>query len=202
MKWYWKLILFLPLFWFLPKTASGNTGGGSSSSEKEESRWIPFGELSFMGMYTKTNFGGGAYTTTRRYTLTVAVYLTSTSEVEASYNYTDTFFNYDPIQTISINEQTLALSLIQALVPRQWIVQPYGKVGAAQYNRMQSGTTDGRPTTPTSSKSPSMILGGGVRIFFLRNFSLKVEAVTFLPDLQFSQASNNFSVQGGVGWNF
>ncbi|MEW6057317.1 MAG: outer membrane beta-barrel protein [Bdellovibrionota bacterium] len=160
------------------------------------------GEVSLMISYSKTNFGENAYTTSRRYMGALSVYITPLTQIELSYTHTDTFFNYDPVQTTDINEQALGLSVIQALVPREWVVQPYGKAGIAQYNRKQSGTVAGIPTRPTSSKSPSAILGAGVRIFLLRNFSLKVEAVTFLPDMKFGEADDNFSVQGGMGWHF
>lgn len=160
------------------------------------------GELSLVGSYSKTDYGNNTYSTTKRYTAEAGAYLTTTTEIELSYSYTDSFLNYDPVQTTSVNEQTLSLSIVQALVPPSWFFQPFVKAGAAQYNRKQSGTIAGIPTTPVSTKSPSGVLGGGVKIYLLRNFSLKVEGVTYLPDLKLSQASNNFSVQGGVSLNF
>lgn len=160
------------------------------------------GEISVMGSYSKTNFGNNTFSTTRRYTGAAAVNLTPVTQVELSYTYTDTFFNYDPIQTTSINEQVLSLSVVQSLVPPNWIIQPYGKGGVAQYNREQSGTVAGIPSAKTSSKSPSAVLGAGLRIYLLKNFSLKIEGVTYLPDMKFEEAKNNFSFQGGFGWSF
>ena len=160
------------------------------------------GELSVTGSYSKSNLGNNAYSTSRRYMAALGVNLTSVTEIELSYTDTKSFFNYDPVQTTTVTEQALSLSLIQSLVPSSWIFQPYVKVGGAQYNRQQSGTISGVPTTPTESKSPSAVLGGGVRIYLLMNFSLEVEGVTFLPDMKISQAKDNFSATGGVSWHF
>lgn len=162
----------------------------------------PFGELSLMGSYSKTDYGNGSYSASRRYSVTLGYNFTTTTEIEISYSISDSFFDNDPYQTTSINEQALGLSIVQSLVPRSWYIQPYVKVGAAQYNREQSGTIGTIPTTSTSSKSPSGLLGGGVRVYLLRNFSLKVEGVTYLPDMQIAEANKNFAVQGGAGWEF
>ena len=160
------------------------------------------GELSFTINFSRTDFGNNAYSTARRYTTALGVNLTPVTIIELSYFYSDTFFNQDPVQTTSINDQALGLSLIQAIVPPDWVIQPYVKAGAAQYNRKQSGTVAGIPTRETTTMSPSALIGGGVRIFLLRNFSLKLEGVTYLPDLKFSQANKNFGVEGGFGWHF
>jgi hypothetical protein len=161
-----------------------------------------FGEISAMGSYSKTSYSSYSYSTTRRYTATIGINLTSVTEIEASYTFTDTFLNQDPVQTSKTNEQILGLSIIQSLLPRSWIIQPYVKAGAAQYNRRQTGTLRGIPSTPSYSKSPSALLGGGLRIFFSRNFSLRSELITYLPDFHMSQAKDNFSIQVGFSFHF
>jgi hypothetical protein len=192
MKWQIAFLVFL-IIWLAPFGVAHADGPGKNG---------PDGEVSVMGSFSKTDFGNNTYSTSRHYTATLGVNISPITEVELSYSYSDTFFNDDPIQTTSTNEQSLGLSLVQSLVPPQFIIQPYAKAGLAQYNRKQSGTTGGVPNVPTESKSPSAILGGGVRIFLLRNFSLKVEATTYLPNMHIDQGKNNFTVQGGIGWNF
>lgn len=187
MKWTFAVIVVL-LLWLMP--SSGALASGLD------------GEISLMGSFSKTDYGNNSYSTTRRYTATAGINLLPVTELELSYSYTDTFFNADPVQTSSVNEQALGLSIVQALLPPKLFLQPYIKAGAAQYNRKQSGTTAGIPTTPTSSKAPSGILGGGIRIFLLHNFSLKVEGVAYLPNFNVSKAINNFSIQGGISWNY
>lgn len=160
------------------------------------------GELSFMISYSKTDYGNNSYSKTTRYMGGAAVNLTPVTQIELSYTNTDTYMNYEPIQTVEINEQVLALSLIQSIVPPDFIFQPYGKAGAAQYNRRRRGVTYGVPDREILTKDPSAVLGAGVRIFLLKQFSLKVEAVTYLPNLEFGSADDNFSVQGGASWRF
>lgn len=168
----------------------------------QHAKAFPTGEGSLMGSYSKTNYGNNAFTTTKRYTIAAGVFITPVTEIEISFMYSDSFFNYDPVQTTSVNEQILSASVIQSIVPPSFIIQPYGKFGVAQYNRRQEGTISGVPTAPTESKSPSAIIGAGARIFLLRNFSLRVEGITYLPDLKFGDAKDNFSVQVGASINF
>lgn len=162
----------------------------------------PEGEVSAMMSYSKTDYGNNSYSTTRRYMFAAALNVTPATQVELSFTNTDTFLNYDPVQTATVQEQVLALSAVQALVPPEFIVQPYGKAGFAQYNRKRTGTTYGVPDRDVYTKDPSVVLGGGVKIFLLRQFSLKVEAVTYLPKFKFGGATDNYSIQGGVGWHF
>ena len=160
------------------------------------------GELSLMASYSKTDYGNSNYSTTRRYTSAVGYNLTAITQIELSYIYADIFFNQDPYQTTSINEQALALSVVQSLVPPNYVIQPYLKGGVAQFNRRTNGTLSGIKLKENLTKSPSAIAGVGVRVYLLRNFSLKAEGVCYLPDFQFSQGKNNFAVQGGVSWSF
>lgn len=160
------------------------------------------GEVSLMVSYSKTDYGNNSYSKSKRYTAGAAINLTPVTQIELSYTNTDTFLNYDPIQTVETNEQVLSLSVIQSLVPPEFIFQPYGKAGAAQYNRRRRGTTYGVPDREILTKDPSAVLGAGVRIFLLRQFSLKIEAVTYLPNLEFGSADDNFGVQGGASWRF
>lgn len=162
----------------------------------------PEGEISVTLSFSKTDYGNNSYSTTRRYSAAGGLNITPVTQLELSFMYADTFLNYDPIQTTSINDQVLSLSVVQSLVPPEFILQPYGKAGVAQYNRQRKGTTNGVPDREINTKDPSAVFGGGVRIFLLRQFSLKVEAVTYLPNLKFGSADDNFSVQGGIGWRF
>lgn len=163
---------------------------------------FPTVEISAMGSYSKSNLGGNSYETTRRYTGTLGVNILPITEIELSYTHTHSFVNQDPVQTIDVVEQVLGLSVVQSLVPPDFWFQPYLKAGAAQYNRRQSGTIYGVGTRTVEAKSPSALLGAGIRIFFFRNLSLKIEGVTYLPDFHISQGKNNFAIQGGFGWSF
>ncbi len=160
------------------------------------------GEVSVMGSYSKSNLGTDSFSTTKRYAATAGYNLTPITEIELSFTYTDTFINYGTIQTTSINTQVLSLSVVQTLTPPDFPVQLYAKGGFAQYNRRQNGTIYGIPTGEVYTKSPSLVLGAGIRAFFLRSFSVKIEADSFLPDMKPAKFSENFSVQGGLGWHF
>lgn len=161
-------------------------------------------EISLMASYSKTDYGSGNFTRSRRYTGSLGLNITSVTELELSYSYAESYYNQSsgPYQTISTNEQSLSLSIVQTLVPSSWPVQPYIKVGAAQYNRKQKGTEDGIPTREVVSKSPSGVAGAGLRIFITRHFSLKAEVTSYIADFRMSEAKNNVAAQVGIGVHF
>ena len=159
-------------------------------------------EISFMGAYSKTKFSGNSYSRTKRYSASLGLNLTATTEIELAYMYANTYLNNNPYQTQSTNEQTLSLSLVQTIVPPTWYLQPYLKAGAAQYNRKQEGSVQGIPSPTSQRKSPSAVAGFGVRALITRFFSIKGEAQWILPDFHVGEAKNNFSAQGGISFQF
>ncbi len=161
----------------------------------------PTGQASIMASYSKSDNGNHSYSTERRYTATLSINLTSVTEIELSFTSSKNFVNYDPYQTTTTYSDILGLSFIQTLVPANWPLQPYAKAGIGQYNRKQEGTINGIANTPVTTKSPSAILGGGLRIFVASAFSLKIEAVAYLPNMR-GPIRNNYSAQAGVGWHF
>lgn len=160
------------------------------------------GQASLMGSYSKTNYGKNSFSKSIKYTAAVSINLFPTTEIQLSYTQGQNFVNNDPVQTITIQEQILSLTVNQTLVPPRWLVQPYVKVGAAQYNRRQGGTISGIPETEIYTQSPSAVAGLGMRFFIASQFSLNGELVTYVPDFVFSEAKNNLSAQGGIGWHF
>jgi hypothetical protein len=162
----------------------------------------PWAEVSALGAFSKTDYGNGTYSTSRHYTGEIGWNILPVTELEVSYSYSNNFFNSDPVQTTSSTDQTLGASVVQSLMPPHSFLELYVKGGAGQYNRTQTGTINGIPTKTVESKSPSGILGGGIRIHLTRGFELKAEGTAYLPNFNISGALNNFTVQGGLGWQF
>ena len=186
-----KYILFLTALFSL--VFHSNPHAGKSGRQ---------GSASLMGSYSKTTYGPDTYSTGRRITTALAYNLTDVTEIEISYTYSKSLFKQAEIQSITEEEQTLSGSVIQTLVPPDWVFQPYAKGGAAQYNRKQNGTVSGIPTREVYTKSPSFLLGVGARVFFLQNFALKVEAIEYFPDFKFNEGANNIAVEGGLSYYF
>lgn len=158
--------------------------------------------LSGMGMYSRVRYNNSAESVTRRYTAAIGVLLTSITEIEFSYTRATTDFQDDPIQTNHTEERIMSGSLVQTLVPSSWVVQPYVKLGGAHYVRKQSGTIYGVATEPTESRSPSALIGGGMRFILSSTFSIKGEVVSIVPHMHWKDAENNVQYQVGVGIQF
>ncbi len=160
------------------------------------------GEISVLGSYSKSTFGADNYSTTKKYTFSVGYNLTPITQVEIGFTYSDNYYKNSYIQTVTQNEQTLSATLVQFLVPPEFYFQPYVKAGAAQYNRRQNGSIYGVATPEVYTKSPSGVAGAGARMFFLTNFSFKVEGVMYFPDFKYSEGKNNYGFEGGLSFHF
>lgn len=196
----WKLALgIFFLLWLAPVGelhARDQTADGRQRKQAVET--APTIEISLMGSLSKTDYGNNTYSTSRHYTGTFGYFIAPTTELELSYENSSSFLNEDPAQTSTTSEQSLGFSLIQNLTPPRSMVNPYIKGGVGQYNRQENGTISGIPSIPVDTKSPTGILGAGLRIALFRGFSLKGEGVTYLPDFHMSEAPLNFSIQIGL----
>jgi hypothetical protein len=155
-------------------------------------------ELSLRGNYSKTNYGVGAYSTTKRYSISLGMNITPITEFEVGFMNEDSLYKNAEIQVVETREQSLYGSLVQTLVPPSFIFQPYIKGGAAQYNRKQTGRIYGVPTESIDTKSPSFLIGGGIRLYFTQHIAFRVEAISYMTNFKPSEAKNNFAVEVGV----
>ena len=164
----------------------------------------PHWEVSLMGSFSRSDYGNGSYSKNRRYSGSISYYLTTTTEIEASYNDARSFYNYEPSphQTTDTWDRSLSLSVIQSLVPGNAILQPYLKGGGAQINRVESSTYNGVHQPDSTLKQPSAVLGAGVRISILHPLSIKFELTTFMPNFHISALKDNYDWEAGISFSF
>ncbi len=160
------------------------------------------GEISILAYYSKTTYGDDVYATSRKFTGAFGLHMTPLTELEVAFTSTNTFFKQQSIQTVTVEEKILSASFVQTLVPPDFLIQPYLKLGGAQYNRKQNSTIAGLKSPEVYTKSPSVLAGGGLRIFVLGQFSIKMEMLMYFPELKFKQGKDNFSFEAGMGWAF
>lgn len=160
-------------------------------------------ELSLLAGFSKTSYGGGTYSKSSRYTGSAAFYITSLTQIELSY--TDSRSKYvsaaTPNSTTQTWDRTLSLAIVQALLPKSFLLQPFVKGGAAQLYRIQKVTYDGVDQPDSVLKQPSGVLGAGVRFFFHTNISLKFELTTYLPNFRIMAAKDNYDWDAGLSFH-
>lgn len=164
----------------------------------------PWLELSATGSISRSQYGGGSYSKSHRYTGAAALYVTGTTEVEVAYTESRSLYNSEPSpKTITkTRERMLSLSLVQSLTPRSWFLQPYVKAGAAQLNRTQNITYNGQELPETTLKQPSGVLGAGIRLNLLSFFAIKLEYTGYLPNFQIRGAKENYEWDAGISFTF
>ena len=162
------------------------------------------GEFSAMGGFSRADYGGGTYSKSRRFTISAAYYLTLTTQIEAAYSDSRTFYNSSgsPNSTTDTWDRNLSLSINQALLPPDSLLQPFVKAGAAQVNRIQSITYEGVQQPDSVLKQPSGVLGAGVRIYLTGFLALRFEMTSYLPNFHISAAKENYDWEAGLSYQF
>ncbi len=158
--------------------------------------------FSVMGMSTRSDYGDGSYSRSQRFTAAIGINLTSVTEIELTYSTGSTTLLNEPIQTSQTRERTYGASLIQTLVPASWRIQPYVRLGVAQYQREQESTYYGVALGRSTVNDPSAMVGAGLRLFITSGLSLRVEATGYMPRMDVNAARKNYAVQAGVQVGF
>jgi hypothetical protein len=159
-------------------------------------------EISGSAFYSQSSYGDSNFTWTRRWGVSVGYYFLALSEIEFSVQ--DIFYKtkLGNREENSFHDQVYSVDWVQSLASKNATVQPYFKVGIGQLNREAVWKSAAGTTGPILYDSVTGVAGAGFRVYVLKNFSLKVEASTYLMGGMVSTAKDNFSFTGGVSVYF
>lgn len=163
--------------------------------------------------YGRANLGRDAYTRQNRYTIDVAWRFTKVSAIELAYMRTRTKMS-QPVyidsvlfgtlqQSVTLNDQVYSASWVQNLVPANFIIQPYFKIGGGRLVRKQLVEySNVIPKQEVSQETDTGVAGLGARFFMTKNMALKGEFVTYVPKFRFSQWKESQMFSVGLSWVF
>ena len=170
-------------------------------------------EISGTIAYGKANLGGNAYSRQNRYSGEIAWRFTKVSALEASYMRSRTkisqpinldFLLFQTIhQAVTYDDHVMSLSWVQNLVPANFIVQPYFKIGGGRLLRRQTVEYSALfSKQEVTQKSDTGVAGVGLRIFLTKNMAIKGEVVTYVPKFRFSTWKDSQMFSVGLSWVF
>jgi hypothetical protein len=147
--------------------------------------------------YQRSNYGGGSFTWTRRYSATFGYYFTQDSQVEFMYQDSTTRTFVKDVQDVQFRDRVYSINLVHQFF-RNERISPFIRAGIGQLNRDASGTYQGGFSPPPRVDSVTGILGAGIKIRVTQGFSLKVDATTFLAGGAIGTWNDNFAVSFGA----
>jgi hypothetical protein len=159
-------------------------------------------EISGNFSFSKNSYGNAGYEWTRRWGASVGYTFWGVSEFEISVEdvtYRTVITNY---QDTTFHDQIYSFDLVQSFTSKEAFLQPYVKIGIGQLNREASGTYSGGSSPPAIYDALTVIAGVGLRIFIVKNFGLRAEALTYLTGGAISTWQDNVSFNGGVSIYF
>ena len=159
-------------------------------------------EISLGFSYSHSNYSDDNYSWSRRWGASVGYHITELTEIEAAFqdiwertkitNYEDTTFH----------DQIYSANIVQALLGKEYAVQPYFKAGVGQLNREATGTYAGGASPPAILDSVTVILGLGLRVFLTRTIAIRTELTSYLTGGKISSYQDNLNFTVGASFFF
>jgi hypothetical protein len=159
-------------------------------------------ELSGTFSFNDNNYGGGNYEWTRRWSGSFGYHLSELSEIELSFQDVLDRTMIGGFEDTTFHDRIYSVDWVQALIGKDFPVQPYVKVGVGQLNRDATGSYVGGAVPPLELDQLTVLAGAGVKVFLSHAFGLKAEATTYLVGGSISTYSQNFSVNFGISIYF
>jgi hypothetical protein len=152
--------------------------------------------------FSRSNYGNGNYQWVRRWGASLGYHFTETSEIELSMQDVVTRTRLAGYEDTNFHDQIYAINWVQGFFGRDYLLDPYVKVGIGQLNRDAAGSygSGGSPTSRVDSVTG--IMGAGLRINFSRRAGIRCEANTYLTGGSISTWRDNVALNIGFSLYF
>jgi hypothetical protein len=159
-------------------------------------------EISLGFGFNRSTYTGGSYTWNRRWGAAIAYHFWANSGVEVAYqNVTERNFLVNAEDT-TYNDQVYSLNWVQSFLGDKSAFQPYVKLGVGQLNRDISGTYAGGGTPPARIDQLTVVMAAGFKLYFLKNFALRTEAVSYVTGGAIATWLDNVAISAGISYYF
>lgn len=161
-----------------------------------------FYELGSGFSYSKTNYSAGSYTKSSRYGVSGGYNFNEFSSIEFSYQNIYTRNHITNTEDSTYRDQVYSVNWAQNLLPKDFRVVPFIRLGAGQLNRSATITDALGREQQISQDTLTLLVGGGVRISFTRYFGLRIEGTSYLTNGKLRSWKDNYATQIGLSIYF
>ncbi len=149
-----------------------------------------------------SSYNGGSYTTGSSLTGSFGYYFTQDSEVEFSYQDSNTQEFVPSVQDIHYRDRVYSLNLMYHFANEGAPIRPYVRFGVGQLNRDATGSYQGG-YSPAGRLDQVTVIGGlGVKAKISTRFGIKAEGTTYLSGGNISTWQDNFNISVGGSFYF
>ncbi len=143
---------------------------------------LPFGqfEISIGFSYSTQRYGTDSYSWNRRIGASIGYFPWSVTEIELAFQDVVDRTKISGFQDTTFHDQIYSVNVVQQLVPKEWPVQPYLKLGVGQLNREATGSYAFGSSPPAILDSITIITGAGLRIYITKIFAIRTEATSYI----------------------
>lgn len=159
-------------------------------------------EISSGLSYTRSSYGGGSYSWTRRWGSSVGYEFSDRSEIEFAYQDVVDRTRIEGYEDTTFHDEVYSFNWVQNLLGRNSPIQPYVKAGIGQLNREASGTYAGGSAPAKRVDSLTGVLGGGARIYLTRSFAIRAEVTSYLEGGSIRTWKDNVGATLGGSFSF
>jgi len=159
-------------------------------------------ELSVGFSFNQSNYSGDSFYWTRRWGASFAYHFSERSGLEFGFqDITDRTF-IQGFQDTTFHDQIYSVSWIQSLLPKDYRLQPYFKIGVGQLNRDASGSYADGGVPPPRVDSITGVFAFGFKLFILQQFALRSEITTYLTGGSIRTWKDNIAFSVGLSFFF
>lgn len=159
-------------------------------------------ELSVGFSFNQSNYSGESFYWTRRWGASVAYHFSERSGLEFGFqDITDRTF-IQGFQDTTFHDQIYSVSWIQSLLPKDYRLQPYFKIGLGQLNRDASGSYADGAVPPPRVDSVTGVIAAGFKLFILKQFAIRSEVTTYLSGGSIRTWKDNIAFSVGLSFFF
>lgn len=161
-------------------------------------------ELAAGFSFSQSDYGNGDYQWSRRWTGSFGYHFSDRSEIELAIQDVVNRTSISGYEDTTFHDQIYSINWVQSLLGKDYLLDPYFKIGAGQLNRTASGTyySLGGASPASEVDEITAILGLGLRIGITQVFGIRAEADTYLTGGNINTWKNNTSLLVGLSIYF
>lgn len=155
-------------------------------------------EISLSGSFRRSAYTAGNYAWTRRWSGSVGYHVSGLAEIEFAFQDVVDRTLLQGYEDTTFHDKIYSANWVQSLWGREWMVQPYGKVGIGQLNRDASGSYATGESAVVLYDRLTGVLGVGARLRLMQNLAIRCEATTYLSGANIQTWQDNVSFVSGL----
>lgn len=156
-------------------------------------------EISVGVSFNRSVYGDPSnYSWTRRWGASMGYQFTEKTEFELSFQESTDRTHIESYEDTTFVDRVYSVNIVQSLVGKTSMFQPYIKAGVGQLNRDATGTYGSGAVPISRVDAVTGVVGGGFRLYFTRTIALRGEGISYLTGGDINTWQDNWATSLGL----